>query len=992
MAHTLRICGKCGSSALSLDAERHEFTCAKCGHSWSPRTLRVFLSYGRDEHTELARRLARDLRSSRHEVWFDEEQLKPGCDWEASIEEGLNWAAQDTTSGRVVLLMTPHSVRRPNGYCLNEVSLAVLRDIDVVPVMVVWVEPPLSICRIQWLDMRDCVPVEDREAVYDRQYGKLLAALEQGKVDHEGHQARLLHFLKPLDFGVELAQHTQGFVGRQWLMEAYETWLVKEPVSRVLWLLGGPGVGKTAFASQLCCTRPEVRAYHLCCYNHEEQSDPRRCVMSLAYQLATQLPGFDARLRAMDLQDEIAKSAATMFHNLVVRPLSSLLAEPDGAIVVVIDGLDEATQDGRNELAEFLGTKFEMTPRWLRLVITSRSDQAVLGPLQHFIPFHIDMATGQNMADIKTYVERELKGWIQEPVRLRETCDTLMQNSEGSFLYAAHVITDLKDGRLRTDELGRLPPGLGRLFHELMLRHFPHRDEFDHDVRPIMEALAAALGPVPLSLMKRVLQIGYGRKGPSDPVIGALRALRLADPVLRRAEGYVRPFHTSLLEWLTDENVAGDYAINVVAGSRSLTETCWSEFCEDGPLSEYAQAHLPAHLIQLGRWSELLQMVKGRNALFIRRWRERGNTKQGIAVLCRLLENVHLCDADQAALTTHLAMFHTRRGEHDRAERRLREVLDRTSWRVARKARVVAMHTQGSLLFDQDDLRAATRCFRRALRLSTWLRPRYPDEAASNRNALATISIRKYQWRRAERFALQAMRDAAESSHLKRMIAALRLLAVALDETGQYEEARQHLATALEQCVSAPIGLEYIRLLSAVGWARYEDALRQGQSCGTAADAFQQAAELAQQSYCFYETLLSKVGLGWCSVVDGDVELAARAFSEVSSCLPEDRYYDLTALTGLGLGAVQLQRGECCSAMEHYRAVLAVARDHKFMESRAKALVGIGAIQWHSKCRLEAERSWSEARRSAQRKSPRASELIDLNIRLCQSKPNTPPR
>ena len=110
--------------------------------------LRVFLSYGHDEYAPTAHRIRTFLEEQGHEVWFDRDRLTPGRDWEAVIEQGLDWAAAGP-GGRVVLVMTPHSVRRPDGFCLNEIARALERRLPIVPVMLVWVQPPLSISRIQ---------------------------------------------------------------------------------------------------------------------------------------------------------------------------------------------------------------------------------------------------------------------------------------------------------------------------------------------------------------------------------------------------------------------------------------------------------------------------------------------------------------------------------------------------------------------------------------------------------------------------------------------------------------------------------------------------------------------------------------------------------------------------------------------------------------------------------------------------------------------------
>ena len=65
-------------------------------------------------------RTKRDLESRRYEAWFDLDCFKPRGDWEHNIEDGLDWTAAATGEGRFVFLIMPHSVRRPNGYCLNE--------------------------------------------------------------------------------------------------------------------------------------------------------------------------------------------------------------------------------------------------------------------------------------------------------------------------------------------------------------------------------------------------------------------------------------------------------------------------------------------------------------------------------------------------------------------------------------------------------------------------------------------------------------------------------------------------------------------------------------------------------------------------------------------------------------------------------------------------------------------------------------------------------
>ncbi|MFR9524378.1 MAG: toll/interleukin-1 receptor domain-containing protein [Rikenellaceae bacterium] len=117
--------------------------------------LRVFISYGHDEYSPFAQGVADELRKRGHDVWFDVEELREGKDWETYIENGLNWVGENTATGRIILIMTPYSVRRPDGFCLNEIAKALDNKLQIIPVMLVWATPPLSIYRLQYLDMQN---------------------------------------------------------------------------------------------------------------------------------------------------------------------------------------------------------------------------------------------------------------------------------------------------------------------------------------------------------------------------------------------------------------------------------------------------------------------------------------------------------------------------------------------------------------------------------------------------------------------------------------------------------------------------------------------------------------------------------------------------------------------------------------------------------------------------------------------------------------------
>ena len=292
-------CPQCGAADPMFSKKRQVYVCDECGCEFAMEkpfvSHRVFVSYGHDEHAVLAMRLRDDLCQRGHEAWFDEERLLPSYDWELNIEKGLEWVAAKPPAD-FLLLLTPHSVRRPDGYCLNEITRALSKGLRIIPLMVAESEPPLSICRLQWLDLRDCLPLSEKQAIYEARFERLLAALEQDQLDFEGVQSRLLRVLQPIQFSADLLNLLRHFTGRQWVFDEVDAWFADPHGARVFWLTGAPGVGKSAIAAWIREKRREVAAFHFCDIHSEEKRNPAKLVCSIVYQLSTQLPQYEARL------------------------------------------------------------------------------------------------------------------------------------------------------------------------------------------------------------------------------------------------------------------------------------------------------------------------------------------------------------------------------------------------------------------------------------------------------------------------------------------------------------------------------------------------------------------------------------------------------------------------------------------------------------------------------------------------------------------------
>lgn len=87
-------CTHCDSEDTAYMAQFSSWICKKCDNPFvvvedDSNKLQIFVSYGHDEYVLFARKVANELKIRGHEVWFDEEKLKPGTAWEEYIESGI---------------------------------------------------------------------------------------------------------------------------------------------------------------------------------------------------------------------------------------------------------------------------------------------------------------------------------------------------------------------------------------------------------------------------------------------------------------------------------------------------------------------------------------------------------------------------------------------------------------------------------------------------------------------------------------------------------------------------------------------------------------------------------------------------------------------------------------------------------------------------------------------------------------------------------------
>ena len=360
--------------------------------------------------------------------------------------------------------------------------------------------------------------------------------------------------------------------------------------------------------------RPEIVAVHFCRFGHSQKADPRRCVMSIAYQLSTQLPEFEARLTSLRLQDILeGANARTLFDRLIVQPLSDNFPDPGRIVVVLIDALDEATQDGTNQLALFLAAEFSKTPVWLRLIITSRPDPEVMYPLQGLAAHALDAATPDNAQDISTFLRRELKSHLLDVRNSDAVIEKIIELSEGNSLYVEWLRKEILSGRMALGDIDKFPQGLGAIYSQFVDRQWPDVGVYKKNIAPALDVIAAAHSPVPITLLKKIFQWSQRQQYEFQHSLGSLFVA---------TDGNFFSFHKSLLDWLTDPNTAGPYFIDSEQGHVLLADAGWQQYqkiveaageatqmpspdFDGGDLNEY----VPLHLAKAGRFEQVARYL-----------------------------------------------------------------------------------------------------------------------------------------------------------------------------------------------------------------------------------------------------------------------------------------------------------------------------------------------------------------------------------------------
>ena len=466
------------------------------------------------------------------------------------------------------------------------------------------------------------------------------------------------------DFSAYMLSKRARFIGRDWLFSAIETWLAR-PSPRALLVRADFGVGKSALMAEFIHRDAQrtdderrVVGYHFCQHDTRQTLRPVTFVRSLVAQLAGRISAYrDALQASPDLlvQLERAEDPGSMFEAAVLNPLTAIPA-PAGIKLVLIDALDESLENGADpaELAtstssativSLLSAKVSRFPPWLRLLVTSRNNPAVLNRLKGaFGVQEIDAEAGLNQDDIERYVlMRCADASIADRLAAANmpaeaAARALRDKSGGKFLYAKRALDDLANGLIDAAEMPQLPPGMDAFYLDAFERRFSRGERDYAPASALLGVMAAALEPLAPGMLADVLRGGQVH---GENALKALRAEALSD-FIRVRDGLWTFDHFSLREWLCNEDDdgnprAGAFAVDLAVGRGKLADWGLRQFAADfQDCPPHVLRHLCAYLQAAGRADAR------RTLLYDLRWLRAKLFRTGVLSL--------LADFDEAAV------------------------------------------------------------------------------------------------------------------------------------------------------------------------------------------------------------------------------------------------------------------------------------------------------------------------------------------------------
>lgn len=490
--------------------------------------------------------------------------------------------------------------------------------------------------------------VKDQEALDMREEGHkqrtllLLDKLEELNVGIKeiGDKLEKIHFseeeskcfetLRTINYLARKDLNPERFPGTcNWILDhsKYKDWIAQRPTSRLLWVSGDPGCGKSVFAKALV---DQYDSDSVCYYFFKDETTITRsaahATCAILHQICDSRPVLIKYVLPMYRRNR--EMLVDLFEDLWIAFTDMMKDKRFGNIVCILDAIDECSNDDYKKLLQRLAA-VAATSTSVKILITSRPYTSIETALFHKTGLNKNeiRVSGEAMAE-QSVIEKEVASFIRSKVEefqdLRESYDIYDSAHEKlqtrldsvknrTYLWVSAIFNELHRDvdapeYILMETIKTLPESVDKAYKKI-LETTPKPKK--HLLMRVLHIMLAAFRPLSVMEMNLALSIqdtssGIGYSG-LHPESSFSRWLRnLCGFFVNIVNNEVHFLHQTAKEFLIGEE--GYQATEKWRGSFQLADshTILARFCIDyllvfyggsvvGTFEIYATKYWPAH-------------------------------------------------------------------------------------------------------------------------------------------------------------------------------------------------------------------------------------------------------------------------------------------------------------------------------------------------------------------------------------------------------------
>ncbi|RMJ16009.1 hypothetical protein CDV36_004314 [Fusarium kuroshium] len=431
-----------------------------------------------------------------------------------------------------------------------------------------------------WPSRRDQIKVVTKHITRHRELMRTEVHLEEIRAADEARQRELEHFARteentirqeyftlrahvsPKTYDDDLYRHHAAVCDGtgKWLFrdQLFKDWAdYSKGSTRILWLNGIPGAGKTLLASSVI---RHTQCLGLTLFAFLTYKDSSTTALSIVHSLIFQLAS-----DSLALQTELRQSGHKNLRNSLdeAADLLQSLLECAGVVYVVIDGIDEIDLFERSRLLKQLLKLGDACQKCL-ILLSSRSED------------DISTALGGKVTEIKVH----------------------QRNAGSMFLYVEVIFGMIYDVENLDDilnELRNLPESLSDAYGRILQRINGSTNRVREKAHMILGWVGCAPSPMTRHELEQALVINPYQLDQEPRVNSELNVVEFCGPIVEVIDDYVQFVHFTVKEYIFNDQIQGFISLSDM--TLELAIRCISYLCQEHHDLEFIEEEIEHNIL-----------------------------------------------------------------------------------------------------------------------------------------------------------------------------------------------------------------------------------------------------------------------------------------------------------------------------------------------------------------------------------------------------------